>query len=225
MSQRSNSYWPCIASCWRALCLGGLLGLLSAVAHASAIEVQGLLKNAAVIVIDGVPVMLRAGESRGELTLISANSREAVVEINGRRQTLGISERISTEFAVAAKREVAIARNARNAYTTYASINGQRFLVLLDTGASQVAMNSGDARRLGINYQQGEPLLVSTASGRARAYQTRLRSIDVGGITVSGVPAMVIEGDFPETVLLGMTYLQHVELREAEGVLYLQSSF
>lgn len=206
--------------------LPGLLCLLlSAEVFSTSVEVQGLLKNAAVIKIDGQAVMLRAGERRQGVTLISADSRQAVLEINGQRQTLGISQRINSAYTVQQKREVGIARNPQNAYTTYASINGQRFLVLVDTGASQVALNSRQADRLGIDYRQGTPVLVSTASGRARAYQTRLRTVDVGGIVVSSVPAMVIEGDFPEIVLLGMTYLEHVKIREEQGTMYLQARF
>ena len=48
-----------------------------------------------------------------------------------------------------------------------------------------------------------------------------LRSVSVGGIRVENVQATVLEGDFPSTILLGMTYLQHVDMEENNGVLSL----
>jgi aspartyl protease family protein len=35
----------------------------------------------------------------------------------------------------------------------------------------------------------------------------------------------VVEGDFPATVLLGMTYLQHVKMQEHQGVLTLSRAW
>ena len=48
-----------------------------------------------------------------------------------------------------------------------------------------------------------------------------LRSVNVGGIKVNNVPATVIEGEFPNYVLLGMTYLRHVKMEENQGVMTL----
>ena len=62
-----------------------------------------------------------------------------------------------------------------------------------------------------------------TASGRANAYQIKLRSVMVGGINAEVVSAVVVEGDYPEMVLLGMSYLNYVDMREQNGVLLLQS--
>ena len=52
-----------------------------------------------------------------------------------------------------------------------------------------------------------------------------LRSVEVGGIRVENVRATVTAGEYPSTVLLGMSYLQHVELREREGVLSLSRAW
>jgi aspartyl protease family protein len=66
---------------------------------------------------------------------------------------------------------------------------------------------------------------VETAGGILQAWQVTLRSVDVGGIRVDGVQASVVEGDFPADVLLGMTFLRHVEMQETNGVLSLSRSW
>ena len=57
------------------------------------------------------------------------------------------------------------------------------------------------------------------------AWLITLRSVSVGGIRVDNVQATVVEGSFPTTVLLGMSYLKHVEMKENNGVLSLSRSF
>jgi aspartyl protease family protein len=157
--------------------------------------------------------------------LIEANPRRAIIEINGERETLGLSQHISGQYNQVNKKEVAISRNQVNQYITSALIDGGRTLVLVDTGANAVAMSSKHARSLGINYSKGRPGRVRTASGEANSYLVSLRSVDVGGVRVDSVDAHVIEGDYPDTILLGMTYLEHVSMREQNGILYLQAKF
>ena len=121
--------------------------------------------------------------------------------------------------------EVKVTRNSRNRYITYASINGRRITVLVDTGATIVAMSSVDAGKLGINYRRGVRSKVVTASGVASAYSLVLDTVALGNITVSGVQASVIEGEFPDTVLLGMSYLSEVDMQEKNGVMTLRRKY
>jgi aspartyl protease family protein len=170
--------------------------------------------------------MLRVGQSTPEgVTLVEATPLQAVLEINGQREVLSLSEHISGQYNKVEKQQVAISRNQANQYITSALIDGKRSLVLIDTGANTVAMSSDHARSLGIDYKKGRPGMVRTASGEAKAYAINLRSVDVIGLRVDGVPASVIEGSYPDTILLGMSYLEHVSMREQDGVLYLQSKY
>ena len=95
----------------------------------------------------------------------------------------------------------------------------------MDTGATSVALSARQASQLGIDYRQGRLSTVTTASGRAKAYQVTLKTVAVGSIVVSAVPAVVVEGDYPAIILLGMTYLRHVEMSEKDGLLVLQAKF
>jgi aspartyl protease family protein len=199
---------------------------LSPLTHAYNIQAQALLKNTAVLMIDGKRRTLKAGQRSPEgILLISASPQKAIIEINDQQQQLTLTQRISGNYQSASKREVTIPRDRAKQFLTNASINGKRIPVMVDTGANIVALSSAHAQRLDIDYLNGQPSRVTTASGEATSYIITLRSVDVGGIIVSGVKAAVIEGDFPVTILLGMSYLQHVTIQEKDGTLTLQAKY
>ena len=91
---------------------------------------------------------------------------------------------------------------------------------LVDTGATSIALNEGQARRLGIDFRtQGRPMVVNTASGTARAWLVNLNRVKVGPLEVLGVEAAVLEGESPTDALLGMSFLNRVRWREDQGLL------
>ena len=207
-----------------ARCLLMVAILLSSPAKSIEIQAQALLKDMVVIVVDGTRRVIKAGDRSPEgVLLVTSSPHHAVVEVNGQRQQLTLSTQISSAFATKNRREVSIPRNQFNQYVTTGTINGRRAKMLVDTGATVVALSSQQAQQLGINYLQGRATTVVTASGRANAYQIKLRSVMVGGINAEVVSAVVVEGDYPEMVLLGMSYLNYVDMREQNGVLLLQS--
>ena len=199
--------------------------LLPAHLTAADIEVLGLFKGAALLKRDGEQKLLKVGQVWGDLTLIEANSREALADVDGRRIRLTVSKRVSGNYTVPESRQVLIRKNDHRQYITTAEINGHRTPVLVDTGANIVAMNSNTARAMGVSYQAGAPGRVATASGVVDAWTVTLDSVDVGGIRIKHVRASVLEGAFPEVVLLGMSFLQHVELQERDGILSLTSKY
>ena len=209
------------------LLLSVLFMLVAATAWpaSSRIEVEALFTDAAVLKIDGERKMLKAGQSYKGVTLVAAHSRTATLEVDGETMEMGTSRHIGTRYETAESQVVTIPRDAMLQYQTSATINGRTVQVLVDTGANVVALNSGHARSLGVDYTAGAPGQVETASGSINAWIVTLRSIDVGGIRVENVQASVVEGDFPTTILLGMTYLRHVKMQEADGVLSLSRAW
>jgi aspartyl protease family protein len=201
--------------------LFALVSAWSAVAQTTGLEVQALFPNAAVVMINGQRQTLKVGETLSGVTLIEANARAAIFEINGKVHELGVSQRISSSYVQPEERQVTIKRDSQLQYNTTASINGIGTPVLVDTGANLVAMSSQTATRLGIDYANGMASKVETASGLTNSWIVTLRSVDVGGIAVENVRASVIEGAYPSSVLIGMSYLRHVEMRESGGVLML----
>ncbi|NCF19686.1 MAG: TIGR02281 family clan AA aspartic protease [Haliea sp.] len=202
----------------------GLLWTTTAMA-APTIEVEALMTNTAVLKIDGERKTLRAGETYKGVTLISAYSRTATLEVDGKQMVVGISRRIGADYQQPSEQVVTIRRDARLQYNTNATINGRSMPVLVDTGANLVALSSVHAKKLAIDYQTGVQARVETASGMVNAWVITLRSVSVGGIRVENVEATVVEGSFPNTVLLGMSYLKHVDIKESNGVLSLSRAW
>ncbi len=197
----------------------------ASLAATPSIEVEALLPDTAVLKIDGQRKTLKVGQSYGGVTLIAAYSRTATLEVDGQQMVVGISRRIGATYQEPKEQVVTIQRNAMLQYHTTASINGRQVQVLVDTGANVVAMSSGHAKALGIDYTAGIPSKVETASGVIPAHIVTLHSVSVGGILVNNVRASVVDGDFPATILLGMTYLQHVQMKEHNGVLSLSRAW
>jgi aspartyl protease family protein len=208
------------------ICAALLLCLLAVSSPGWAdVEVKGLFKGAALISVDGQQKLLKVGQAWQGVTLLEANSRQAVAEIDGERVTLTVSSRIHTNFEDPDSRIVRIRRNAQQQYITSADINGRRTTVLVDTGANIVAMNMTDANQLGVDLPDQPNGRVATASGVVAGYTVFLDSVDVGGIKIRNVQASVLDGGFPEKILLGMSYLRHVKMEEDNGVLLLTGKY
>lgn len=205
------------------LLLALLTGLKTPPVLALEVQVNGLFSGRAVLSIDGKQRILRAGQTSPEgVKLIRANSDVAVVDINGQVESLALNTRIGSNFKPASRKQVSIARNRNNAYYVNGSINGRSARMLVDTGATSVAMNSVDAKRLGIDYiRNGKKGSVTTASGVTQAWFVHLHNVSIAGIRVNNVQAGVLEGSFPRQILLGMSFLRRVKMEESDGVLIL----
>ncbi|MFK0573068.1 TIGR02281 family clan AA aspartic protease [Endozoicomonas sp.] len=204
-----------------------LLALIIATdSAASNIRVVGLFSNKALVMIDGQRHLLSTGKKAvAGVKLLKATSSSATLEVNGKAQTYQISRDMNGGIQQPEKASISIARNNLGQYITRARINNQPIDVLVDTGANVLAINSGDARRLGINYQAGNPVKVETASDRVNGYQVTLTSVSLGNIRINHVEATIIEGSYPDTALLGMSFLKHVKLSDHRGVMKIEASY
>ena len=200
---------------------------LPALAQAPRVRVLALFPDTAMLEIDGRQRLMRAGQGSPEgVRLISADQHEAVVEIAGRRETVTFGTSVGGSFAAPESREVMIYRDTKGAYTTVGSINGRTVNFMVDTGATAIAMSSDEARRLGIVYRlDGDPVGVTTASGTVPGHRVTLDRVTVGDITQRNVDALVIPGNLPEQVLLGLTFLNRVEIRQDGAVMVLRAKY
>jgi aspartyl protease family protein len=187
------------------------------------ISVVGLFKDMAVVMIDGRQYTLRAGDTSPEgVTLVRADSNEAVMEFRGEQQSYGLGMHSGLFDGPVGGNIVRILPDASGMYRINGSINGFNMNFVVDTGATLVAMNSNEARRLGINYQaDGEEALAQTASGTTRVYTINLDRVRVGDIELRNVGGAVHEGDHPPVVLLGNSFLNEVNLKRDGRVLEL----
>ena len=188
--------------------------------------VLGLFKDMAVLRVDGKQYKLRTGEESPEgIKLIEANSEQAVLEINGRRENYSLGSHISSSFS-APEKAGAMIRPIDGMYKVPGFINRQPVDFLIDTGASSIAMNANQARKLGINFRyEGKEGYSSTASGYAKIYTLKLDSVQVGDIVVNNVEAAVLEGNFPTTTLLGMSFLNQVNMKRDGQLLMLEKKW
>jgi aspartyl protease family protein len=103
-------------------------------------------------------------------------------------------------------------------YWAEARIDGRAIRVLVDTGASVVALTRDDALRLGLKLTPEDfTRTVQTASGPVRAAAITLKSIAVAGAEVEDVQALVVETGLTQS-LLGMSYLGRLSGFEATPV-------
>lgn len=187
------------------------------------VEAKMLAQDSAVLQIDGKQRMLRKGARSPEgVLLVSADGKQAVIEVEGKRKTLAMSRQISTQFKAADKTEIRIASGRGQHYRTKGLINGTPVNFFVDTGATYIAMNHFEAERLGIDYRAGKQVKVSTANGLATAFLVTLSSVSVGNIVVHQVQAAVSTTESPTDILLGNSYLSKVDLKIDDGVLVLR---
>jgi aspartyl protease family protein len=117
-----------------------------------------------------------------------------------------------------------IARDARGHFATEGRIDGQRIGFMIDTGASVVALNETSAARFGLRPTPGQyTAVVSTANGTIKAARTRLAMVDVGGLVVRDVDAMVLPDQALSENLLGLSFLSKLKRFEyANGQMVLE---
>ena len=190
---------------------------------ATDVEVKGLSKGMAILQVNGQQKVLRVGQTFEGVTLISATSREAVLDINGESHKLGVSRKIATKYKQATKKVVRLAQGRGGHYVTNGLINGRSVKMMVDTGATSVAMSLPQAKALNLNYRSGTPINLNTANGVSQGFKIMLRSVQVGGVKVNNVEAVVNMSDFPDIILLGNSYLSKVNMINQNGVLVLES--
>lgn len=190
------------------------------------VRVVGLFPNAAVLSIDGQRTLVKAGETGPQgIKVVSADSRSAVLSIDGVNSTHTLSRDYgSGGFATPEKRRLTISKGAAGHYWVTGSVNGNSVPFMVDTGATTIAMNAAQARRLGLDFKNtGTPVMVNTASGTEQAWRVYLNSVKLGAIEVLGVDAMVLDSEFPRDALLGMSFLSRVSWREEQGALIVEA--
>jgi aspartyl protease family protein len=126
--------------------------------------------------------------------------------------------------AQAGSRSLRIPRDARGHFQTDGRIDGQRIDFMVDTGASVIALNERSAARFGLRPTPADyKATVSTANGTIKAARTRLAMVEIGGITVRDVDAMVLPDEALSENLLGLSFLSKLKRFEyANGQMVLE---
>ncbi len=126
--------------------------------------------------------------------------------------------------AQAGVRSLSIPRDARGHFQTDGRIDGQRVSFMVDTGASVVALNEKSAARFGLRPSRSDyNALVTTANGTIKGARTRLAMIELDGLVVRDVDALVLPDEALSENLLGLSFLSKLKRFEyANGKLVLE---
>jgi aspartyl protease family protein len=120
--------------------------------------------------------------------------------------------------APAGGRTLSIPRDGRGHFQAEGRIDGQRINFMVDTGASVIALNETSAARFGLRPSRGDyNAAVSTANGTIKAARTRLAMVEIGGIIVRDVEAMVLPDEALSENLLGLSFLSRLKRFEYAG--------
>lgn len=111
---------------------------------------------------------------------------------------------------------VVLQRDPSGHYRAEAFINGVKARVLVDTGATGVAISQQLADQLGL--QSRIAVRTHTANGETVAYMVRLDSVRLGGIEARDVSAAIVPG-LGGDALLGMSFLSRMDIRLYRGTM------
>lgn len=96
-----------------------------------------------------------------------------------------------------------------------ADINGRSIAVMVDTGASTIALTYEDADRIGVRPRSSDfTHVVRTANGNAKVAPVTLDRVAIGNVMVRNVQAVVIENGKLATTLLGNSFLSKLSRYE-----------
>ena len=190
------------------------------------ILIMGLYRDHAVLEINQTQHFLSVGQRTPEgVTLISANSNQAILDIGGQRGVFELNNRVGGVYSAPAEMPIVSIWPTNGMYLASGSVNGFTVDFMVDTGASVIAVNGETAKRLGLNYLDANQIGVRTASGVELAYSIQLDSVQLGDISLENVAAVVIDGPEPQRALLGMSFLNAFDMERNGERLDLRRKF
>jgi aspartyl protease family protein len=106
---------------------------------------------------------------------------------------------------------VTVPRDIRGHFVVAARVDGRRMSFMLDTGASLVALRQSDASLLGVHpFARDFNIEVRTANGVTRAARADLGMVEIDGLTVRNVAALVSPDEALSENLLGLSFLSRL---------------
>jgi aspartyl protease family protein len=130
---------------------------------------------------------------------------------------------VATATTTDNSRSVTISRGRNGHFQTEASVDGRRIDFLVDTGATTIALRESDAARLGIRTTPRDyTMRTATANGIVKVAPAELNRVEIGGVIVRNVMAVVIPDESLGQNLLGMSFLSKLRWEQRNGKLILE---
>jgi aspartyl protease family protein len=199
------------------------LALLAGGAAAQTVALGGSIgERAALLVIDGQPRTVAVGTTVQGVTLLALRGGEAEIEVGGRRERLRLgAAAVAAGAAAAPGQEIVLTAGPGGHFTTLGSINGRPVSFMVDTGATVIALGTGQADGIGLNWRAAPRIATQTANGPVSAHAVTLDRVRVGEVEVTQVPAIVLPVALPHA-LLGNSFLQRFQLTRTNDVMRLE---
>jgi aspartyl protease family protein len=201
-----------------------VLGLLvSTGAAAQDVTVVGLFPNKAVVQIDGGPLRtLSVGQKiRDGIILLSVTRDGATFDIQGQRVVVALGSARRQASPAPEANYAVIPTDARGDLAADGEVNGMPVRFVVDTGATLITFSAREATRLGLDYHNGQKTMMETANGEVLAYRLKLDTVRVGEVAVHDVDAVIAESNSLPIALLGMSFLNRVDMKREGTVLTL----
>jgi aspartyl protease family protein len=116
--------------------------------------------------------------------------------------------------------EVQLQRNRSGHYIATGLINGQAVEFMLDTGATDVSIPAEIADNIGL--KRGRATTYQTANGTINAWQTTIDEVQLGPLRLGPIRASINPNDSSGAVLLGMSFLRHLDFSQQGNTLTLK---
>jgi aspartyl protease family protein len=196
---------------------------------AQSVGLAGMLGGKALIIVDGAaPKSVAAGETYKGVKVISTEGDNAKIEAGGRQYTLRVGDAPASVGGGgggdAGGNKVVLSAGSGGHFFTTGQINGRSVQFVVDTGATTIALSTADAQRIGLNYQSGAPIQMSTANGVVAGWRLKLASVRLGDVVVYDVDSIVSTGSMP-FVLLGNSFLSHFQMTRNNDQMTLEKRY
>lgn len=205
----------------------GALMVFPTLALAQSVSMSGSLGDKALLVIDGTPRTVAAGNTVGGVKVIRVGSGETVIEVGGKRQTVmlgGAQVNLGGTASAGGGSQIVLAAGPGGHFVTGGTINGRSVRFVVDTGATNVAFSEALARSIGVDFSKGQRGIVNTANGQVIAHRVSLREVRIGDVTVYNVDATVVPAPM-DMVLLGNSFLSRFQMKRDADVLVLDKRY
>ena len=148
----------------------------------------------------------------------AARFADKVIDAKPQAAAAAITPTATTRDPVSSGRSLMVDAGRDGHFAVQSQVNGRFVDFVVDTGASVVVLRETDAANAGKRPMPADyTATVSTANGKVKAAPVKLDRIEVGGITVYDVPAMVLPDDILDKNLLGMAFLSRLKRYEVAG--------
>ncbi|HEY1151668.1 MAG TPA: retropepsin-like aspartic protease [Pseudoduganella sp.] len=190
-----------------------LLALACGAAQAE-VSVVGVLKEKALLSVNGGPgkVYTVGAALPDGSRLVAVSGNGVTLEENGKRYSVQLGQFANAAPSLGSPNLVFYA-DPNGHYVVPGEINGVPTRMMIDTGATKVAIPGFEAKRMGIDYRlKGARAFVQTAGGTQETWVVRVDKLKISDVEVNNIEAVVIEAGLP-IVLLGNNFLNRFEMR------------